>query len=61
MRAGLVKEAILSFAFESFGVKESDHEHLDRMDNLIETVWWESTEMIQERTGKVHCPDVGEI
>lgn len=33
MRAGLVKEAILCFAFESFGVKESDLEHLDRMDS----------------------------
>lgn len=33
MRAGLVKEAILCFAFESSGVKESDLEHLDRMDS----------------------------
>lgn len=38
MRAGLEKEAILCFAFESFGVKESDHEHLDRMDSLIDSM-----------------------
>lgn len=61
MRKGSVKEVILYFAIKGFGVKESDLEHLDRMDSLVETVWWESTEMVQERIGKVHCPGVGEI